>query len=86
MAIAVGGVIPIAALIAVGVMSGSMNSDVLLSVVAWAGMFAVLIAGLCTAVWLVRSATLKLGTSRLEAQSSETEYHVPRVHGATDFR
>jgi hypothetical protein len=62
MAFAIGGVVPLAALIAVGVMSSTMAAvDTLLLIVAWAGMSSVCIAGLCCAVWLVRTAAQRLG-------------------------
>jgi cytochrome bd-type quinol oxidase subunit 2 len=82
-----GGVVPIAAIIAVGVMSRSMaRVDPLLLIVAWGGMLAVCIAGLCPAVWLVKTAALKLTSEERRSGSLETEYHSPRAHSAADAR
>lgn len=82
-----GAVVPIAAIIAVGVMSRSMAGvDLLLLVVAWGGMLAVCIAGLCSAVWLVKTAALKLTGDGRRAGAQETEYHAPYARGAADVR
>jgi hypothetical protein len=82
-----GAVVPIAAIIAVGVMSPPMAAvDPLLLIVAWGGMLSVCIAGLCSAIWLVRTAALKLTTDGRRASPLETEYHTPYAHGAANIR
>jgi cytochrome bd-type quinol oxidase subunit 2 len=88
LAFTIGGVVPIAALIAVGVMSPTMAmiDALLLIVVAWGGMLAVCIAGVCYAIWLVRTAALKLIGDGRRAGALETEYHAPYARGAADVR
>jgi cytochrome bd-type quinol oxidase subunit 2 len=62
LAFATGGVIPVAAVISVGVTSQTLAAvEGFLLIVAWSGMLSVAIAGLCCAVWLVRTAALRLG-------------------------
>jgi hypothetical protein len=86
MAFAIGGVVPLAALIAVGVMSRTMAAfDALLLIVAWGGMLSVCIAGLCCAVWLVRTAAQRLGITS-GGGIHATEYEPQYARGAADVR
>ena len=65
MAFAMGALVPIAALIAAGVITADVPSQIsdqgtALLVVVWCGMIAVCIAGLFSSAWLVKTAAVKL--------------------------
>jgi cytochrome bd-type quinol oxidase subunit 2 len=86
LAFATGGVVPLAALIAVGVMSGSMSTVFIwLLVIAWAGMLAVCAAGVCCAVWLVRTAAQRLGITS-GGGFHAAEYQPQYARGAADVQ
>jgi cytochrome bd-type quinol oxidase subunit 2 len=86
LAFATGGVVPVAAIIAVGVMSATMASvDGLLLTLAWGGMLAVCIAGLCSAIWLVRTAAHRLGIAS-GGGFEATEYEPNFARGTADAR
>jgi hypothetical protein len=87
MAFGTGGLVPMAAIIAAGAMSSSMAAvDALLLIIAWGGMLAACIAGLCSAIWLVRTAAQRLITDGRRTNPLETEYHAPYARGAADAR
>jgi hypothetical protein len=81
LAIALGAVIPLAAIVAAGsitvrVPPGISNSSVGLLTVIWFGMIAVSIAGLFCAAWLMKSAGAKL--RRRPSAGLRTEVYQPR--------
>ncbi len=82
MAFVTGGLVPLAGFIAVAVMSTYLSRfDMWLLLVAWGGMLAVCIAGLCCAIFLVRSAMMKLGRET-DGDSAATEYRPPYIERA----
>jgi hypothetical protein len=83
---ATGGLVPLAALIAVGVSSSYLSRfDLVLLILAWTGMLAVCIAGVCSAVWLVRTAAVKL-CGAASGKSVAREYDTTYAHGGAEAR
>ncbi len=86
MAFAAGGVVPVAAIIAAGVTSSAMSrTEVWLLIVAWGGMLSVCIAGVCCAIWLVRTAAQRLGVGSGSGLPT-TDYERQYARGTADIR
>jgi hypothetical protein len=84
MAFAAGALVPLAAIIAAGVVTAEAPGDLeesgtVLLIVMWCGMIAVCITGLFTAAWLVRTAAIRLRPATADARILE-QYN-PRYVG-----
>jgi hypothetical protein len=76
MAFAAGALVPLAAIIAAGVVTAEAPGDLeesgtVLLIVMWCGMIAVCITGLFTAAWMVRTAAVKLRPATADARILE---------------
>jgi hypothetical protein len=77
MAIAAGGIVPCAGIIAVGVMTQKMSIySTWILILSWCGMIAVCLAGLFSATWLIKSAATKLRPH--QPAGSQTEMYHPQ--------